>query len=205
MASKTFFTPEEEQYLLEARKNGVPYSEISKKLGRSEKTLSNKWVRLTTQGPNKKVGRKKGSKKAPKEPKEVRPFNPDDAATVDYCRKMYMTYYDKYLTVRRLAREFAVKPADIFKLLRDNRVIGPERIEGELENDPDPDLVLIEDDSAETESATKIVDNTVGYKVTVRIEHVYFNTLEEVCEFRRNLEMLRAGEIAYFNILEFKV
>ena len=205
MASRAFFTPEEEQYLLEARKNGVPYSEISKKLGRSEKTLSNKWVRLTTQGPNKKVGRKKGSKKAPREPKEVRPFNPDDAATVDYCRKMYMTYYDKYLTVRRLAREFAVKPADIFKLLRDNRVIGPERIEGELENDPDPDLVLIEDDSAETESATKIVDNTVGYKVTVRIEHVFFNTLEEVCEFRHNLEMLRAGEIAYFNILEFKV
>ena len=205
MASKTYVTPEEEQYLLEARKNGVPYSEISKKLGRSEKTLSNKWVRLTTQGPNKKVGRKKGSKKAPKEPKEVRPFNPDDAATVDYCKKMYMTYYDKYLTVRRLAREFAVKPADIFKLLRDNRVIGPERIEGELENDPDPDLVLIEDDPTETKSATKIVDNSVGYKVDVRIEHVYFNTLEEVCEFRRNLEMLRAGEIAYFNILEFKV
>ena len=203
MASKTFFTPEEEQYLLEARKNGVPYSEISKKLGRSEKTLSNKWVRLTTQGPNKKVGRKKGSKKAPKEPKEVRPFNPDDAATVDYCRKMYTTYYDKYLTVRRLAREFAVKPADIFKLLRDNRVIGPERIEGELENDPDPDLVLIDDDPTEPEPKTNIVERELhGYEVNCRIEGIFFKTLDEVRQFRHTLEMNTGAEIDYFDIIE---
>ena len=203
MASKTFFTPEEEQYLLEARKNGVPYSEISKKLGRSEKTLSNKWVRLTTQGPNKKVGRKKGSKKAPREPKEVRPFNPDDAETVDYCRKMYMTYYDKYLTVRRLAREFAVKPADIFKLLRDNRVIGPERIEGELENSTDPDLVLIEDDPTEPEPKAEIVSREVtGYQVKVKIDSVFFATLDEVKQFKNDLEMYRGIDISDFSITE---
>ena len=206
MASKAFFTPEEEQYLLEARKNGVPYSEISKKLGRSEKTLSNKWVRLTTQGPNKKVGRKKGSKKAPREPKEVRPFNPDDAETVDYCRKMYMTYYDKYLTVRRLAREFAVKPADIFKLLRDNGIIGPDRVQGEpFQLNPDSVQVadLMDDEPTEPEPKTDIVERELhGYEVNCRIEGIFFKTLDEVRQFRHTLEMNTGAEIDYFDIIE---
>ena len=205
MASKTFFTPEEEQYLLEARKNGVPYSEISKKLGRSEKTLSNKWVRLTTQGPNKKVGRKKGSKKAPKEPKEVRPFNPDDTATVDYCRKMYMTYYDKYLTVRRLAREFAVKPADIFKLLRDNGVIGPDRVQGEpFQLNPDSVQVadLMDDEPAEPEPDSDVSRELKGYKVSCEIDGAFFKSIDEVKIFIADLNMVRGCEVSRIDIVE---
>lgn len=43
---------------------------------------------------------------------------------IDYIKKIYGSYYDKYYAVRKLAKEYGVKPADIFQILQDNGIIG---------------------------------------------------------------------------------